>query len=100
KRCLAPCIGRPSKEEYQQIINRITDFLDGKYQQIIDELKLKMQEAAQNKRFEQAAKLRDQISSIENIYQDQLVSSPDHFNSDIINFYPEDQKAYFNLFQI
>lgn len=100
KRCLAPCIGRPSKEEYQEIINRIIDFLDGKYQQIIDELKQKMQEAAQNKRFEQAAKLRDQITSIENMYQDQLVSSPDHLNSDIINYYPEDQKAYFNLFQI
>lgn len=100
KRCLAPCVGRPSKEEYQEIINRIIDFLDGKYQQIIDQLKTKMQEAAQNKRFEQAAKLRDQIASIENIYQDQLVSSPDHLNSDIINYYPEDQKAYFNLFQI
>jgi excinuclease ABC subunit C len=100
KRCLAPCIGRPNKKEYQEIINRIIDFLDGKYQQVIDELKIKMQDAAQNKRFEQAAKLRDQITSIENIYQEQLVSSPDHLNSDIINYYPEDQKAYFNLFQI
>ncbi|MGL5830650.1 MAG: excinuclease ABC subunit UvrC [Candidatus Altimarinota bacterium] len=100
KRCLAPCVGRPSKEEYQEIINRIIDFLDGKYQEIIDQLKAKMQDAALNKRFEQAAKLRDQISAIENIYQDQLVSSPDHLNSDILNYYPEDQKAYFNLFQI
>ncbi|MCC6643790.1 excinuclease ABC subunit UvrC [Candidatus Peregrinibacteria bacterium] len=100
KRCVAPCIGRPSQEEYQRIIDRIIDFLEGRYQNVVNQLKEDMQIAAQQKKFEQAAKIRDKILSIENIYQTQLVTSPDHQNADIINYYTEDDLVYFNIFQI
>lgn len=100
KRCVAPCIGRPSREEYRLIIDQIIDFLEGKYQNIVDQLKKEMFKAAQNKRYEQAAKLRDKILTIETIYQDQLASNPDHQNADIINYYIQDESCYFNLFQV
>lgn len=99
KRCLAPCVGKPTKEEYRQVINSIIEFLEGKHQQILEELKKQMFEAAQNKRFEQAAKLRDKIQSIEDIFQNQLVSAPDRQNVDVINFFCLQESAYFNLFQ-
>jgi excinuclease ABC subunit C len=100
KRCQAPCIGKPDKQEYRETINKIIDLLDGKYQEIEAELKSKMFQAAGDKKFEQAAKLRDKILSIENIFQNQLVSSPDHQNSDVINFFCRDEHAYFNVFQV
>lgn len=100
KRCIAPCVGRPTKEEYRQIIDRIISFLEGKHEDILKTLKADMQTAAQNKKFEQAAKIRDKILSIENLYQNQLVTSADHQNADIINFITEDDRVYFNVFQV
>lgn len=99
KRCLAPCVGKPTQDDYRQMINQIIDFLDGKYEGIVRKLKAEMQQAAQNKRFEQAAKIRDKILSIEGIYQNQLVSSPERQNIDVINYFGQDGHSYFNLFQ-
>lgn len=100
KRCIAPCVGRPNKAEYRQIIDRIISFLEGKHEEILNTLKADMYKAAQNKKFEQAAKIRDKILSIENLYQHQLVTSADHQNADIINFIVEDDRVYFNVFQV
>ncbi len=100
KRCLAPCVGKPTEEEYREIINKIIDLLEGKYQEIVAQLKHDMQRAAMDKKFEQAARLRDNILAIESIYQNQLVSSPDRSQADIINYYPLENMAYFNVFQI
>lgn len=99
KRCLAPCVGKPDKEEYRQLIKKIIEFLEGKYQHIVEELKKQMLVAAKNKRFEQAAKIRDKILSIESIYENQLVSSPERQNIDVINYYSQEDQAFFNLFQ-
>ncbi len=100
KRCIAPCIGRPTREEYAKIINQIIDILEGKSQHIIEQLTLEMSLAAQSKKYEQAAKIRDKIKSIENIYQHQLASNPDHQNADIINYYIQEDQCYINIFQV
>jgi len=100
KRCLAPCVGKPGLEEYQSLIKKIIELLSGKHEPVLQELKEQMRLAAKDKKFEQAAKIRDQILSIENIFQNQLVSAPDHQFSDIINFYAHDDYAFFNVFQI
>jgi excinuclease ABC subunit C len=99
KRCLAPCIGKPNKEDYRQMINQIIDFLEGKYEDVVNQLKVEMQQAAGLKRFEQAGKIRDKILSIESIYQNQLVSSPDKKSIDVVNYFSLDGQTYFNLFQ-
>lgn len=99
KRCLAPCIGKTTKEEYQKVIQKIIDFLEGKHMEIIDELKEEMTKAAQEKKFEKAAQTRDKIKSIESIFEKQLVSSPEQKQIDVINYFAQAEIAYFTVFQ-
>ncbi len=99
-RCLAPCIGKLSKEEYFKLIQQIISFLEGKYQNVITTLTANMQSAAKNRQFEHAAKIRDKIVFIQNTFEKQNIATPDHQNSDVINFYLDEAKAYFNIFQV
>lgn len=68
QRCDGPCIGKVSKQEYQQMILKVKKLLQGKTSELIHELKNEMHMAAENLQFEKAAKLRDQINLIENFY--------------------------------
>ncbi len=63
--CSAPCAGRISKEDYRENIRALTRFLDGKQQTLIRGLKKKMKQAAEEVRFEDAAKYRDQVEALE-----------------------------------
>ncbi|OYW23092.1 MAG: excinuclease ABC subunit C [Planctomycetales bacterium 12-60-4] len=65
--CTAPCNLRVSKEDYRRDIRRLLMFLDGKKSRLFDELRREMQTAAQELKFEKAARLRDQISALENL---------------------------------
>ncbi|MCC7432062.1 excinuclease ABC subunit UvrC [Candidatus Peregrinibacteria bacterium] len=100
KRCIAPCIGKPDLEEYRKLIQQIINFLEGKHQDIIEKLKTDMKAAADGKKFEQAAKIRDKILSIQSIFENQLVTSADHQNTDIINYFKQEESLYFIVFQI
>lgn len=64
KRCSAPCTAYISKHDYQQSVNDATRFLQGKSQQILDELERRMEDAVARLAFEEAARLRDQIKSL------------------------------------
>jgi excinuclease ABC subunit C len=67
RQCTAPCNLRISKEEYRKDIARLRKFLDGGRRPLLAEMKAEMQEAAANRRFEQAAKLRDEIKMLESL---------------------------------
>ena len=67
KQCTAPCNLRISKEEYRRDIARLKKFLDGNRKSLLKELKAEMQEAATARRFEQAARLRDEITMLESL---------------------------------
>jgi excinuclease ABC subunit C len=67
RQCTAPCNLRISKEEYRRDINRLRKFLDGGRKPLLEEMRAEMQEAAANRRFEQAAKLRDEIQMLEKL---------------------------------
>lgn len=64
--CEAPCIGKVSKNKYQKIIKQCELFLEGKKGKVLTDLKKEMKQRAKAKKFEEAAKLRDQISSLKN----------------------------------
>lgn len=100
KRCIAPCIGACSIEEYREIIQNVEDFLSGKADKIMKDLYAKMQQAANEKKFERAAKIRDKIQKIEHILEKQRVADSSGENKDVINYCITQDKAYFNLFQI
>lgn len=100
KTCAAPCIGKVTKEEYAEIIKNVENFLAGKADPIIKDMKEKMQKLAANREFEKAGKLRDKLKKVEEILEKQKVSDPNQEDKDVINYYITQNKAYFNLFQI
>jgi excinuclease ABC subunit C len=67
RQCTAPCNLRISKEEYRKDINRLRKFLDGGRKPLLEEMRAEMHEAAAARRFEQAAKLRDEIQMLESL---------------------------------
>ena len=71
KRCLAPCAGKVSREEYAGLVRSICLVLDGKTQELRRNLKLSMQEAAENYEFEQAARYRDQLQAVNRLEESQ-----------------------------
>lgn len=100
KRCIGPCIAKCTKEEYAKIVENVENFLEGKVGDIMKNLHNEMQIAAQDKKFEKAAKIRDKIKKVEDILEKQKVSDPNQEDKDIINYCIIREKAYFNLFQI
>ena len=84
KRCLAPCMGYVSKEEYRKQIDEIIDFLDGKQDKVIKEIEKQMKEASEKLDFEQAAYLRDKKLAIERVGEKQKVSNISENNIDVI----------------
>jgi excinuclease ABC subunit C len=74
KRCSGPCVGLVSKQDYEQSIRHATQFLQGRTQEVIDELVQKMETAAMTLNFEKAAEYRDLIESLRQISQQQYVS--------------------------
>lgn len=73
-RCLAPCVDKISAENYQQQVNLAKLFLKGKSSMVIEQLVIKMGSASKELDFEQAAKFRDQITTLRKVQQQQYVS--------------------------
>ncbi len=59
--CLAPCNMRVTKEEYRKAIHQLIRFLDGDKESLLEEMQKEMAAAAAARRYEEAARLRDQI---------------------------------------
>ncbi len=84
KKCLAPCVGYISIEEYKKQIEEIIDLLEGKTDKILSELRVQIEEASKNLEFEKAAYLRDKMIAIERAMQKQKVSNLGENNIDVI----------------
>ncbi|MDE7207555.1 MAG: excinuclease ABC subunit UvrC [Lachnospiraceae bacterium] len=82
--CSAPCQGYISKEAYAEQIQQAIDFLNGKHQPVIKELKEKMQKASENMEFEEAIKYRDLIESVRKVSETQKMSDNIGEDKDII----------------
>lgn len=99
-RCPGVCFGKISLDEYKQHLKKIEDFLSGKTSQIIKQLLAEMKIASSNKQFEKAARLRDQIRSLEILEQKQIVILTKKVNWDVIALYAEADYVCVNLFKI
>jgi excinuclease ABC subunit C len=85
KRCLAPCIGAVNQEQYCQMIDDLSKFLDGHAEPIVTRLQGEMDQAAEELRFEKAAAVRDQLRAIEQVVARQkVVFTADYIDSDVI----------------
>lgn len=69
RQCTAPCNLRISKEEYRKDIRRLQKFLEGNKKTLLEEMRREMAEAAQALRYEEAARLRDEIHLLETLDQ-------------------------------
>ncbi len=86
-RCLAPCAGLITQEEYRALIGRAIAILEGKYQDVADELERQMLAAAEELHFEKAAELRDEHKSILTLGIRQNVISGKLADTDAFGFY-------------
>jgi len=100
KRCLGPCIGAVSKEEYRAMIQRISLFLEGRTEEIIADLKARMAEAAAQLQFEKAAEKRDLIQAIEQVTERQKVVLKAAKDQDVVAFTRDDGLACVQVFFI
>ncbi len=84
KLCSAPCIGKISEDDYNQMITDLGKFLEGQTDPILDRLQQAMQKSSDDLQFERAAALRDQIQAIERVVEKQKVISTQNMDSDVI----------------
>lgn len=75
KRCTGPCVGLVSEEDYKKDVEHTIMFLEGKNQQVMDDLSAEMEAASQRLDFEQAAAIRDKVIALRRVQERQYVSS-------------------------
>jgi excinuclease ABC subunit C len=98
--CLAPCIGKVSRQEYAEVIRRVVLFLEGKQEAVVEELESKMQKAAEALDFEKAALFRDQIRAVERVIEGQKIATTVKGEQDVIAFAQDRDQAYVQVFFI
>lgn len=98
KKCVAPCAGYVTKEQYSEMINDIMDILNGKDKTIIKTLKKDMEDASMNLEFEKAAKYRDKILAIEAIVEKQKIFKTMEGDEDFINIYQDEKDSCIQIF--
>ena len=99
KRCTAPCVGYIDEEDYKRDVNHAIKFLEGKSQEVIDELVNQMMQASDNLAFEKAAAYRDQIGYLRRLQEKQYVEAGEK-NIDVIAATQRDDMACVQVFFI
>jgi excinuclease ABC subunit C len=98
--CLAPCIGKSSRAEYDEVIRQLILFMEGKQEKVVRQLEDSMNKAAENMDFERAARIRDQIQAVEAVVEGQRIAAKTKGEQDVIAFSAERDQAYVQVFFI
>jgi excinuclease ABC subunit C len=88
-RCPAPCVYDIPPEEYRQSVQDAVEFLEGRETELVERLRARMEEAAAALRYEDAARLRDQLQAVERSLEKQRVLMADRADRDIVGLYRE-----------
>ncbi|MGD2143881.1 MAG: excinuclease ABC subunit UvrC [Anaerolineae bacterium] len=99
-RCLGPCIGAVSREAYRTMILGLVRFLEGRGEEVMEDLEERMETAAGDWDFEQAASLRDQLRAVQSVVRQQKVVSVAGVDQDVIAFAREEDDACVQVFFI
>jgi len=100
RRCLGPCIGAVSQSEYRAMIQGLIHFLEGRGEEVIEDLQERMASAAEDWDYEHAASLRDQLRSVQSVVRKQKVVSMAGADQDVIAFAREEDDACVQVFFI
>ncbi|KOP83657.1 excinuclease ABC subunit UvrC [Cytobacillus solani] len=84
--CLAPCVNEVGEQEYKQMVDEITKFLNGGYKDIKKDLTEKMTAAAEELDFERAKEFRDKIAHIDATMEKQKITSTDMTDRDVFGY--------------
>ncbi|MEA3465708.1 MAG: excinuclease ABC subunit UvrC [Thermodesulfobacteriota bacterium] len=87
--CSAPCHAKISKDDYRMLVDTVIAFLSGRHDEVLTLLQQRMSAAAIDMRFEEAARLRDQIRAIERTLEQQKVVSSDNADLDVVGLHRE-----------
>lgn len=99
-RCLGPCVGKVSPEEYQALVRNLITFMEGDYLQLVKSSEMQMKEAAANLEFEKAARLRDQVQSLKRLGEKQQVALATPLNLDLAALITAPRSALGLIFKI
>ena len=100
ERCLAPCVGYISKEDYRAIIDSVIDFLSGDTKPIQRELERKMKDAAEGERFEEAARYRNRLFAVRHLVERQAADKRSVGTIDVIGIASDGERAAVQVFPL
>ena len=86
KRCMAPCIGKQTSEEYHELVKQARMFLEGRNTDLLKQYRARMEAVAEREDYEEAARIRDRIFKIERTLERQRVAQTDTVDQDVIGF--------------
>jgi excinuclease ABC subunit C len=100
ERCLAPCVGYVSKEDYGKIIEDVIEFLSGETRPTLRELERKMKDAADGERFEEAARYRNRLFSVRHLAERQAADKRAVGTVDVIGIAADGDRAAVQIFPL
>src|SRR2546428_537322 len=100
ERCLAPCVGYVSKEDYRAIIDQVIEFLSGEARPIERELERKMKEAAAGERFEEAARYRNRLFAVRHLAERQTADRRAVGTVDVLGLALDGDRAAVQIFPL
>ncbi len=84
KRCMAPCTGNQSRDDYHLIVKQVRQFLEGRDRELLDGLRQTMEAAAEREEFEEAARIRDRLFSVERTLEKQRITQVSTTDQDVV----------------
>ena len=101
KRCLGPCVvGLTTNEVYTEAVRDVRMFLEGRGTDLSKSLRARMESAAQEERYEQAAKYRDLLATVEQLQEKQRISVAEGDDADVFGYHYENQMIAVNVFHM
>ncbi|HEY9566123.1 MAG TPA: excinuclease ABC subunit UvrC, partial [Nocardioides sp.] len=98
EKCSGPCVGAVSKEDYDAHVQALLDFLDGDTEAVVKDLEVRMKEAASELEFEQAARLRDRLSSVQKAIEKQQMVAERSEDFDVLGIADDELEAAVQFF--
>ena len=99
-RCLAPCVGYVSKDDYRAIIDQVIEFLSGETEPIQRQLEQKMRDAAVDERFEEAARYRNRLRSVQHLAERQAADRRSVGTIDVVGLAVDGDRAVIQVFPL
>jgi excinuclease ABC subunit C len=99
-RCLAPCVGYVTKEDYRAIVERVIEFLSGETRPVLRELEEKMRAAAERQEFEEAARYRNRLTAVRHLAERQAADKRAIGTVDVIGIAATGRTAAVQVFPL